>query len=85
MDPGELFDWRRLAGRGIGFWPKPSTASRLSDDAALGRALGDYGYDLDDFPAAVAAFQRHFRPSRIDGRADEETRALAGALVDQTD
>ena len=27
-DPGELFDWRGLAARGIGFWPTPCAAGR---------------------------------------------------------
>ncbi len=30
--------------------------------------------------AAIEAFQRHFRPSRIDGVMDRETRGRLGAL-----
>ena len=30
-------------------------------------ALNRYGYDVTDGPAAVRAFQRRFRPERVDG------------------
>ena len=32
-----------------------------------------------------AAFQRRFRPARVDGIADPETRALLADLLDQAD
>ena len=75
-DPGELFPWQRLASTGVGLWPDPVPA-RASD---LPDLLVRIGYD----PAAeqaIAAFQRHFRPSRIDNRADDETAALAAGLL----
>jgi N-acetylmuramoyl-L-alanine amidase len=31
----------------------------------------------------VAAFQRRFRPAKVDGIADPETRALLGDLLEQ--
>ena len=76
-DPGELFDWRRLARAGIGLWPE------LRSLAAAGpvdrpRALADLaaiGYCVAAEDAAVAAFQRRFRPARVDGRLDSETAA----------
>jgi len=76
QDPGELFDWRRLAAQGIGLWPEPLAAR--GDAAAL---LASYGYEIEDLPASLAAFQRHFRPSRCDGVADEETLALLNGLI----
>ena len=76
QDPGELFDWRRLAAQGIGLWPEPLAAR--GDAAAL---LASYGYEIEDLPASLAAFQRHFRPSRCDGVADEETLALLNGLT----
>jgi len=77
QDPGELFDWRRLAAAGIGLWPQPAAASSADVFAMMER----YGYNAGE-AGAVAAFQRHFRPARIDGIADDETaRLLAGLLA----
>jgi N-acetylmuramoyl-L-alanine amidase len=76
-DPGEAFDWPRLARAGIGIWPEPSLQGQ---DAVLDRAravgnLGAIGYctgpAIED--AAIAAFQRRFRPTRVDGVIDAET------------
>lgn len=86
-DPGELFDWRLLAAYGIGWWPDPGSRSacaralRAQPDIVLTRwLLGRYGYaittgaGLDSQARLVlAAFQRHFRPQRVDGRLDQET------------
>ena len=92
QDPGELFDWRRLAARGVGLWP----AAASDDPPAAGEAgplLAAIGYDVagrsagrsadpaEALTAAIAAFQRRFRPSRIDGLADDETRALIAAVA----
>ena len=78
QDPGELFDWSYLARYGIGLWPATVAAG---DRAAVGALLAAFGYDITDEPAAVRAFQRHFRPSRIDGVADEETLGRLGELL----
>jgi N-acetylmuramoyl-L-alanine amidase len=79
-DPGELFDWQRLARAGVGLWPGTATAPSARE--AL-RLLAAIGYDIapSGAPEAVAqavvtAFQRHFRPARCDGVLDDETRAL---------
>jgi N-acetylmuramoyl-L-alanine amidase len=77
QDPGELFDWRWLARRGIGLWPEPGR-SVAGEAAAL---LAEYGYDIADPAAALVAFQRHFRPLSCDGKADAETLALLDGLV----
>ena len=73
-DPGELFDWRRLAAKGLAVVtegpPMPP------DAAAATRALGAIGYGIAgeaELPAVLAAFQRRFRPERIDGQLDAET------------
>lgn len=87
IDPGERFPWRRLAAAGIGLWPDaaPPTDGGI---AATQRALRAFGYDveatgtMDDRTAGViGAFQRHFRPARVDGTADRETAGLAAALA----
>lgn len=78
-DPGELFDWQRLARAGIGCWPGGATGALAPGD--LLPALARFGYDVSDEPAAIAAFQRHFRPSRFDGIGDVETCARLAGLV----
>lgn len=83
QDPGELFDWAALAAQGIGLWPlvHPSMSEPSPDIVPM---LAAWGYDVATEAAASAAlvaFQRHFRPSRIDGIADAETAARLTALL----
>lgn len=81
MDPGELFDWRLLAEYGIGLWPEEADAAVLDPDAVT-EMLSVFGYATEDRFAAIKAFQRHFRPERVNGRIDFETvRRLAGLLT----
>jgi Negative regulator of beta-lactamase expression len=80
-DPGELFPWERLAKNGIGFWPAPGT---LETDFAS--ALAAFGYGVPpkvDIPleCVITAFQRHFRPARVDGAADAECAAILAGLL----
>ena len=77
MDPGELFDWPRLAAAGIGLWPPDGQIAGAGGHAS---ELGGIGYDTADLPAAVTAFQRRFRPSSVDGEIDAETGRLIGAV-----
>ncbi|MGF1640827.1 MAG: N-acetylmuramoyl-L-alanine amidase [Rhodospirillales bacterium] len=71
-DPGELFDWRRLAAAGIGLWPEPSETCVMDRDA-IGAMLTEVGYEIEDLFHTLRAFQRHFRPAAIHGRIDFET------------
>ena len=89
IDPGEKFPWARLAGEGIGLWvaPAPIRGGRFFQEGdrgepvrALQAMLASYGYDIDGSAVfgtktrqAVAAFQRHFRPAKVDGVADVST------------
>jgi N-acetylmuramoyl-L-alanine amidase len=75
-DPGELFSWQQLAKAGIGLWP-------VSQDSALSAdALGRYGYDSSvPQDKVITAFQRHFRPSKLDGKWDAECAGLLASLL----
>ncbi len=72
-DPGELFDWRRLAQAGLAIWPDAADegeAGRLLDPegvATLSHALASCGYELKDFTATLTAFRRRFRPAAVTG------------------
>ncbi len=88
QDPGELFDWKGLAAQGVGLWPEPRPVIWSDDDFLA--ALQAYGYDVEgpagSSPettrhAAVLAFQRHFAPSRLDGRIDADLAAVLNGLL----
>ena len=77
-DPGEFFDWEGLAANGVGLWPR---AAGQGDGDAL-RLLGAIGYRTDlPLPVLLRAFQRHWRPARVDGMADAETLARLHAVA----
>ena len=83
IDPGLRFPWATLALSGIGLWPRAGAPPLEGDVQA---ALERFGYPpAVDVTTAdiVAAFQRRFRPARVDGIADPETRALLADLLDQ--
>lgn len=96
VDPGELFDWQRLARAAIGVFPfaaRPMMGSELKrgDNGKkvirLQTSLNNWGYGLkldgDYGPkteACVQAFQRHYRPDNIDGVWDDECAGLLAAL-----
>lgn len=89
VDPGENFPWGELYRQGVGHWvePAPVGGGRFFQRGesgqpieALQSMLSLYGYDVDvtgEFcdrtKGAVEAFQRHFRPARVDGIADSST------------
>ncbi|HEX2559453.1 N-acetylmuramoyl-L-alanine amidase [Phenylobacterium sp.] len=96
IDPGELFPWKRLAQAGHGLWaePPPAPGAPLAEGEegagvfAFQAGLTRLGYDCApscrfdaDTTTIVRAFQRHWRPERVDGIADGETRARLIALL----
>lgn len=82
QDPGELFPWGKLARLRLAL-PRPT--KNLMDprwtDGGFLLALERFGYDVEDGPAAVTAFQRRFRPEMVDGMIDAECRMLLLALL----
>lgn len=85
-DPGELFPWDLLARYRLTL-AKPELTMRLvwDNDSAFFLALERFGYDITDQPAAVRAFQRRWRPKRIDGVVDGEIGALLFELLLERD
>ena len=89
IDPGENFPWARLHELGVGHYvaPAPVAGGRflaLGDRGepveAFQSMLSLYGYELEisglfdrQTHVVVEAFQRHFRPVRVDGVADRST------------
>ena len=85
-DPGELFDWELLGKLRLALpIPKPRIALLYDNPGAFYLALERFGYDISDGRAAVRAFQRRFRPRRIDGEIDGETGALLFELLLERD
>jgi N-acetylmuramoyl-L-alanine amidase len=80
-DPGELFDWPRLARAGLADPVPAAGADPGWTDAGFLAALHRYGYDVTDATAATVAFQRHFRPRDIGGAIDAESRGVLLRLL----
>ena len=90
QDPGELFDWARLAEAGTGLWANDRAAGAPPPVSVVQALLAEYGYEAPQTGVAdaatnlvVAAFQRHFRPARVDGIIDAETAVCLASLVDR--
>jgi N-acetylmuramoyl-L-alanine amidase len=97
IDPGERFPWGDLYRAGIGHWvepmpPDPADIGNLATAAIrdLQEMLAAYGYGVaisgqydDRTKLVVAAFQRHFRPARVDGIADRSTMLTLQQLLQQ--
>jgi N-acetylmuramoyl-L-alanine amidase len=96
-DPGEKFPWHSLANSGVGHWVQPAPiiggegikSGTINEGVRdLQQALARYGYGISTSgkydiatTEVVTAFQRHFRPARVDGIADHSTLATLKALL----
>ncbi|MBS9720932.1 N-acetylmuramoyl-L-alanine amidase [Tianweitania sp. BSSL-BM11] len=97
IDPGELFPWAVLHAAGIGHFVQPepladdcplALGSSSPQVAEVQQMLADYGYGLavsgvldETTRIVVEAFQRHFRPVRVDGLIDHSTRSTIKQLL----
>jgi N-acetylmuramoyl-L-alanine amidase len=97
QDPGEKFPWAQLHKAGVGHFVRPAKITRgkkfrRGDQGAeileTQRQLAEYGYGIapnGKFDATteevITAFQRHFRPRRVDGVLDISTRKTLHKLL----
>lgn len=85
-DPGELFPWERLAEYGLALpTPDIKLGDPFDNDGAFYLGLERFGYDITDGHKAVEAFQRRWRPQRIDGQIDGQIRAILFQLLLERD
>jgi N-acetylmuramoyl-L-alanine amidase len=85
-DPGELFPWKQLAEWGIGLWVDAGAKQRRTEGGTAAQSLARFGYGVPPavdvpLPTVIMAFQRHFRPTMIDGVWDSECGQIAQALL----
>ena len=96
LDPGELFDWKWMAEKGIGLFPlhaptisghELSRGDKGEVVIRLQRALANWGYGLkidgeygEKTEACVRAFQAHFLPKAITGRWCNASAGMLAAL-----
>jgi len=79
QDPGELFDWQRLAAKGLSVWPGDTPPPVSPADAP--KYLAAIGYDpAADAADVVTAFQRRFVPDNVNGTLDDRTLAMIAAV-----
>jgi len=90
-DPGEFFNWAALARDGIGLWPG-KRRGEPRDVKTIQQRLAQVGYKIEitaepdrQTREVVSAFQRHFRPERVDGLIDADTAGRLGSLIRMLD
>ena len=86
QDPGELFDWPRLAAAGIGLWPAdgqgtPRTSETSARLAALALPPTPPWRAAEATRLVIARLQRHFRAEQVDGLPDQGTLARLDGLL----
>ncbi|ESZ59890.1 N-acetylmuramoyl-L-alanine amidase [Mesorhizobium sp. L103C131B0] len=97
IDPGEKFPWNALFAAGVGHLVPAAPVRRGAvlkagdtgaEVEALQSMLALYGYGVEisgvfdrQTEIVVEAFQRHFRPRRVDGVADGSTSSTLQSLL----
>jgi N-acetylmuramoyl-L-alanine amidase len=77
QDPGEKFPWVQMSEAGCAIHPKVMVDA---GDARSGLAAIGYGFSAGE-TAVIQAFQRRFRPAKVDGTLDDETASLISAVA----
>ena len=73
-DPGELFDWARLAAAGVGLWPAAKVAR---GEMGLTLGPGDGGMPVSEIQRALADFGYGVA---VDGAFGAETERIVAAF-----
>lgn len=72
-DPGRLFDWQRLAAKGLSVWPEPSLSRDFMRDAAY------VGYPTEHGERCILdAFRQRFRPGASGPMSPADEAMMAG-------
>lgn len=72
-DPGRLFDWQRLAAKGLSIWPDPAMSGDFMRDAAY------VGYPTEHGQACILdAFRQRFRPAASGPISPADEAMMAG-------
>lgn len=82
IDPGELFDWDYLAKHDLTVQrPSENLLDPLWNEDNFIQKLQQYGYGNAQSDKMITAFQRRFRPNKIDGKMDGECRSILYSLL----
>lgn len=87
IDPGEFFPWDRLAEYGLCL-PVPTKFEKgdpFHNEGAFILALERFGYDITEGRKAIEAFERRWRPDRIEGKPDGQLGAILWHLLLERD
>ncbi|MGB1360829.1 MAG: N-acetylmuramoyl-L-alanine amidase [Alphaproteobacteria bacterium] len=76
IDPDYKFPWDKLAKHDLCIVPEP-----VETDIPLLDLLDMIGYNTENATDAITAFQRRYRPSKIDGNIDDECSQLAMGII----
>ena len=72
-DPGRLFDWQRLASKGLSVWPDPAMSGDFLRNAAY------VGYPVEHGQACILdAFRQRFRPTASGPLSPADEAMMAG-------
>ena len=87
IDPGELFPWDRLAEYGLCL-KRPSKLEQIDpfhNEGAFILALERFGYDITEGRKTIEAFERRWRPDKIEGKPDAQLGAILWHLLLERD
>jgi N-acetylmuramoyl-L-alanine amidase len=92
IDPGEKFDWKSLADRGVGLWVPPADIDPADDGLTLGsehasvaeaqRLLTAYGYKTETHGVLDEAMQSVIRAFQLHFRSERPDGRLDASTLD---